>query len=67
MIEIGDLFQFSAVARVEVKGAGLVAADHSGGFGSGAGHGYGKSGSPREIPAAGDGENHGHLGSLDWR
>ena len=53
---IGHVFQLSAVARAEIERAGLVAADNAGGFSTGTGQRYRKSGSPRELPAAGDGE-----------
>ena len=61
---IGYLFQPSAVACAEIERAGLVAADNAGCFSTGACQRYRKSGGPREVPAAGDWENHGHLGDL---
>lgn len=58
----GDNFQFLAAACAEVERARLIAADHSGGFGAGAGQGHRKSSRPRKAPAAGDGDDYGNFG-----
>lgn len=54
-------FQFFAATGAEVEGAGLVAADHPGGLGSGTRQRDSEPGRPGKTPSAGHGDNHGQF------
>ena len=54
----GALFQPAPVAGAEIEGAGLIAADHPGGFRPRFRERHGEAGRPREVSAGGDRQHH---------